>query len=198
MATDDRFAQAIAAIDAANAQDPVSVETASGLRPKELVHAELLTEWVQRLRPAASEALLLAARAHHIRRWTIPRTSSPPGRVGYLRWRNRLHELHAEETADILRSIGYLDDEVARVQTIIRKEHLHDDPEVQTLEDALCLVFLELQLDELTASLADEAKMVNVLRKAWAKMSPAGREFALALELTPAANTLVRRALASG
>lgn len=195
MAADSRFVQAITDIDAANAHDPVSVETARGLLPKELVHAQLLSEWVLRLRPDAGEALLLAARAHHIRRWTLPRTSYPPGRGGYLRWRNRLHEVHAEEAADILRATGYGAEEIARVQAIILKEHLRDDPEVQTLEDALCLVFLELQLDELTASLADEVKMVSVLRKAWAKMSPAGREFALGLDLTPAGLALVRRAL---
>jgi hypothetical protein len=195
MPADERFTQAIAAIDATNSLDPVDVETAEGLRPKELVHAELLSEWVQSLRPDASEALLLAARAHHIRRWTLPRTSYPPGRGGYLRWRNRLHEIHAEEAASVLGGAGYGVDEIARVQAIIRKEHLRDDPEVQTLEDALCLVFLELQLDELTASLADEPKMVSVLRKAWAKMSPAGREFALRLDLTPEGLALVRSAL---
>jgi hypothetical protein len=195
LAPDGRFEQAIAAIDAANADDPTSIDTPDGPRPKELVHAELLSAWVRRLRPDAGEALLLAARAHHLRRWTLPRNSYPAGRTGYLRWRTRLHGVHAEEAAGILRSVGYDADTVARVQTVIRKEHLRDDPEVQTLEDALCLVFLELQLDELTASIADEAKMVDVLRKSWAKMSPAGREFALGLDLTPAGLALVRRAL---
>jgi Domain of unknown function (DUF4202) len=193
--TGSRFERAIQAIDAANAEDPTRIDTPDGPRPKELVHAELLTGWVRRLRPDASEALLLAARAHHIRRWTLPRTSYPPGRSGYLRWRTRLHDVHAEAAAAILASAGYDEPSIARVQTIIRKEHLREDPEVQTLEDALCLVFLDLQLDELTASIADEAKMVSVLRKSWAKMSPAGREFALGLDLTPAGLALVRRAL---
>ncbi len=193
--TNTAFARAIAAIDAANAEDPTRIQTAEGLRPKELVHAELLTAWVGRLNPEASEALLLAARAHHLRRWTLPRNSYPPGRTGYLRWRTRLHDIHAEAAAAILATAGYEADTIERVQTIIRKEHLRDDPEVQTLEDALCLVFLDRQLDELTASIADEAKMVSVLRKSWAKMSPAGREFALGLDLTAAGLALVRRAL---
>ena len=51
------------------------------VRPKELAHAELATEWAWRLREASgtppSEALLLAARAHHIERWTVPRASYP-------------------------------------------------------------------------------------------------------------------------
>lgn len=195
MVTDSPFARAIAAIDAANAEDPTRIETADGPRPKELVHAELLSAWVPRLRPDASEELLLAARAHHLRRWTVPRDSYPAGRAGYLRWRTYLHDVHAEGATDILAAAGYQAATVARVQAIIRKQHLRDDPEVQTLEDALCLVFLELQLDELTASLADETKMVDVLRKSWAKMSPAGREFALGLNLTPAGLALLRRAL---
>ena len=33
------------------------------------------------------ETLLLAARAHHLRRWELPRDSYPVGRAGYLRWR---------------------------------------------------------------------------------------------------------------
>ena len=197
MPLDARFAQAIAAIDAANAADPHRVATAAGNRPKELVHAELLTGWVQRLRPDASEPLLLAARAHHILRWTVPRASYPAGRTGYLRWRNRLHAVHAEEAGRILAAVGYEPATIARVQAIVRKQRLAQDPEVQTLEDALCLVFLDLQLDELTGRLADEEKMVSVLRKSWTKMSPAGRDYALGLELTPAGRALVRRALAA-
>ena len=190
------FARALAAIDAANAADPTLLETPTGPRPKELVHAELLTAWVRRLRPDASEALLLAARAHHLRRWTVPRGTYPAGRQGYLRWRRDLHTFHADEAARLLVEAGYDAAFCARVGQIVRKERLAQDPEVQTLEDGLCLVFLELQLDELTDRVADEAKMVEVLRKSWRKMSPAGREVALGLELSEAGRALVRRALA--
>ena len=85
---------------------------------------------------------------------------------------------------------------MTRIQQIVRKDDLAHDAEVQTLEDALCLVFLDQQLDELAASVADEEKMVVILRRSWRKMSPAGREFALGLDLTPAGLALVRRALA--
>ena len=77
----------------------------------------------------------------------------------------------------------------------VQKERLTLDSEVQTLEDALCLVFLQLQLDELTDRVADNEKMVDVLKKSWRKMSPAGREFALGLELSDEGRELVRRAL---
>ena len=120
------------------------------------MHAELVTEWVERLRPDASEPLLLAARGHHFRRWTVPRASAPAGRAGYLRWRKSLQEQHARELGALLADAGYDADTIARVQAIVRKEDLAHDPEVQVLEDALCLVFLETQLADVVARLDPE------------------------------------------
>lgn len=190
-----RFQRAIDLIDLANGGDPNLIETADGPRPKELVHAELLTRWIRELDAAPSEPLLLAARGHHIRRWVMPRSSYAKGRSAYLQWRRDLHRFHAEEVGAILERAGYEAATVARVQQIVRKERLTLDAEVQTLEDGLCLVFLQLQLDQTAESVADDDRMVDVLRKSWRKMSPAGREFALGLELTARGRDLVRRAL---
>lgn len=176
----ERFEAAIAAIDAANAADPNTIVVAGATRPKELAHAEMVSAWVRRLRPDASEALLLAARAHHLRRWAVPRSSYPEGRAGYLRWRRDLHERHAAEAAEILRAVGYDDDTVARVGEIIRKRNLAADPEVQALEDALCLVFLETQFADLAAR-TERAKMVDIVRKTVRKMTPEGVRHAVAL-----------------
>ena len=137
-----------------------------------------------KLRPDASEALLLAARAHHIRRWAVPRSTYPEGREGYLRWRSELHRHHAGTVAAILEGEGYDGETIARVQDIVHKRQLARDPEVQTLEDALCLVFLETQFHDLAARL-DSAKMVEVMRKTFLKMSPAGQRAALELPLDP-------------
>ena len=90
MTDPERFARAIAAIDAGNADDPNVVTIRSRTGPKEILHAELVTEWVVRLDPDATEPLLLAARGHHFRRWTVPRSTAPAGRAGYLRWRKSL------------------------------------------------------------------------------------------------------------
>ncbi len=190
-----RFERAIAAIDAANAADPTSLTIAGVARPKELVHAEMLTRWVTLLRPDASEELLLAARAHHIRRWQRPRSTYPEGRSGYLRWRTGLATFHAEQAGAILAEAGYESATVARVQSLIRKRGLGTDLETQALEDGLCLVFMETQFEQLSDRVPDD-RMVDVLRKTWAKMSPAGREFALALELPAHQRQLVERALA--
>ena len=173
MSDSDRFARAIAAIDAGNAEDPnvITVRTRTG--PKEIVHAELVTEWVEQLRPDASEALLLAARGHHYRRWTVPRASAPAGRAGYLKWRKSLQQQHARDLGAILATAGYDDATVTRVQSIVRKEQLATDAEVQALEDALCLVFLETQLSDVAARLEPETLDRVVVRTA-KKMSPEG------------------------
>jgi hypothetical protein len=189
---DDRFDRAIAAIDAANADDPNTILVRGELRPKELAHAELVSAWVISLQPDASEALRLAARAHHLRRWTVPRTSYPEGRAGYLRWRRDLHEQHAREVGEILGGVGYDDDTIARVQDLVRKRGLGKDPEVQTLEDALCLVFLETQFDDLAARL-DRDKLDGVVDKTLKKMSPDAIARVADLDLTDVARTLLAR-----
>jgi Domain of unknown function (DUF4202) len=189
------LATALAGIDAANADDP-NVITVDGVeRPKELAHAELMTRWVRTLDPDCSEEQLLAARAHHLRRWTIPRASYPDGRSGYLRWRTALKRQHADDVGTILRDAGYDDAAVDRVQAIVRKQGLGQDPAVQVHEDALCLVFLETQLDDLADKLGDD-KTIEVLQKTAKKMSPAGLDAARSLALSPEAAALLERALA--
>lgn len=189
-----RFADAIAAIDGANADDPHTLDVRGRVQPKELAHAELMTEWVTRLEPDATEAQLLAARAHHLRRWTSPRTSYPEGRAGYLRWRTALKKQHAEEVAGILDAVGYDADTIATVQAIIRKEGLGSDPNVQVHEDALCLVFLETQLAATVDDLGDD-KMLDVIRKTAAKMSPAGLAHVAEIPMRDHDRELIARAL---
>lgn len=192
---DSRLPAALAAIDAANAADPNRITVDGVERPKELAHAEMVTEWVRRLRPEPSEALLLAARAHHLRRWAVPRSSYPDGRAGYLRWRRHMHQRHAEETGEILAAAGYDEATVARVGDIVRKRNLATDAEVQALEDALCLVFLQTQLHELAARL-ERPKMLDVVRKTLAKMSEEGKRQALTVPLDSEDAALVAEALA--
>jgi hypothetical protein len=189
----DRLADAIAAIDAANADDPNTIEVRGAVRPKEQAHAELMTEWVQRLDPGASDAQLLAARAHHLRRWTLPRSSEPEGRAGYLRWRTKLKAQHAEEVAGLLEASGYDAETVDHVQRIIKKQGLGSDPAAQVHEDALCLVFLETQLASTTDQLGDD-HMVDVIRKTAAKMSPAGLAHVAAIPMRDHDRELLARA----
>ncbi len=190
---DARFERAIAAIDSANSADPVQLTVGDRTGPKELLHGELLTHWVRALDPEASEALLLAARGHHIERWRWPRTEYPEGRGGYLRWRSDLHTHHANRVAQILRECGYEEDLIERVSVLIHKRGLGRDPEVQVLEDGLCLVFIETQFDDIAGRLPD-AKMSEIIRKTWHKMSPQGQSRALEV-VTPGQAEVITAAL---
>ena len=59
------------------------------------------------------------------------------------------------------------------MQSIVRKERLATDAEVQALEDALCLVFLETQLTDVAARL-DPETLTRVIIRTARKMSAAG------------------------
>ena len=189
----ERFERAIAAIDAANADDPFTLiidgDVAQGANPRR--DDDPLG---RELDPDASEELLLAARAHHIRRWMIPRSTFPAGRTAYLRWRRALHAVHAELTAAILEECGYSRDSVARVAALVAKADLlqSGDPDAQTLEDALSLVFFDTQLEPLLDDL-DDRQLRRALGRTWRKMSPSGQAAARRLALSDRAVETLNR-----
>jgi hypothetical protein len=189
-----RFAEAVRRFDEANSQDPNS-EVAEGVSyPRELLYAQRLTSWVKKLSPDASETLLLASRSQHLCRWEIPRSSYEMTRAGYLRWRAELKEFHAKKSAEILGEVGYPEEIIAQVQELNRKKNLGRDPECQVLEDALCLVTLEFQIEDLIRK-TDAEKMVSILQKTWKKMSPEAHEAALKLSYSEVAKELLAKAL---
>jgi hypothetical protein len=190
----DRLETVLTAIDGANAADP-NRETIDGKSlPYERMYAERLTKWVLRLKPDAGEFLRIAARGQHIERWTVPRNTYPMDRAGYLRWREDLKRFHAKRVLEIMASAGYSSDEQQRVRSIILKKNISADPDTQTLEDGLCLVFLETQFEELKRKTPDD-KMIDIIRKTWRKMSAQGREVALALPIPAPHRVLIEAAL---
>lgn len=185
----------IAKIDAVLAEDPNMMEINEQQRPAAVVHAEKRSAWVEKLAgKTASEELQIAARAQHIRRWEIPRDRYPHDRIGYLKWRTDLQQFHASTTAEIMQEAGYDEAATSRVKALITKKRLKQDREVQVLEDALCLVFLETQFSEFAQSESD--KITGILQKTWKKMSPQGQQLALQLPLNAADRTIIERALA--
>jgi hypothetical protein len=194
MSTTDLFSRALAALDACNAADPTREDVDGVERPAAQAFAERLTHWLLRRAPEASEPLRLAARSQHMERWKIPRDTYPATREGYLAWREALGAYHAERSAEVLRAVGMPEEVVARVQALNRKEGLATDPEMQALEDALCLEFLAHEL-EAFAGRTDHDKTVRILRRTWKKMSPEGRRLALEVPLGARGAALVQEAL---
>jgi hypothetical protein len=189
-----QLARAFDRFDAANADDPGKtiidgVETA-----KALLYAQQMTAWQQQLYPSASDALQLAARAQHIRRWEIPRESFPMDRAGYHRWRTTLYTFHADIAERILRELAFEGRTIDRVRALLRKERLKTDPETQALEDIACVVFLENYFAGFAAEHDDE-KVITIVRRTWAKMSPHGHAAAMTLSLPEKAQSLIARAL---
>ena len=187
--------KALAAIDAANGRDPRRVAFEGTERGAEEVYSRRMSRTLERLYPEPSEHLRIAARGQHIERWTHPRSDYPRTREGYLHWRSALMRYHAGRVGQIMAESGYSTSDIARVESLILKRRLKYDTEVQALEDVVCVVFLEGYFADF-AGQHDDAKIIDILRKTWAKMSPHGREAALKLDLPPASQRLVEAALA--
>ncbi|MBI2431960.1 MAG: DUF4202 domain-containing protein, partial [Candidatus Hydrogenedentes bacterium] len=159
-----RYEEAINRIDAANAEDPREELVEGGTVPKELIYGRRMSAWLEKLRPDAPEALRLAARAQHIRRWEVPRESYPMDRTGYLMWRKGLYRFHADTAAAILRDVGYDQETIERMSFLLQKKQLTRDPDTQSLEDAACLVFLQYHITEFAAR-TDPDKMMGIIKK---------------------------------
>ena len=102
-----RLARAITAIDALNAEDP-NIVLVNGIScPAELVYGQRMSEELASFAPDAPEPLVIAARAQHIERWVIPRTSYPESRTAYLAWRKDLQKHHAKRAGELMREAGY-------------------------------------------------------------------------------------------
>ncbi|AXY78417.1 DUF4202 domain-containing protein [Paraflavitalea soli] len=189
-----KMEQAFNLFDTYNKQDPSEIIWNGQPYPAEYFYAIKLYERVKDLAPQTGDALLLASRCQHIGRWEIARTAFPEGRVGYLKWRNELSKFHAHKATEILQSLNYETDIIARVNEIILKKKLTTDTEVQTMENALCLVFLQFQYDDLIKKQSPE-KMISILQKTWAKMSTPGKQAAALLTYSETGKALLNKAL---
>ena len=189
------LAEAFRLFDAANAEDPnLELNEAGELVPKEVLYAQRMSACLARVDPGAPEAVQLAARCQHIRRWSIPRQDFPMTRPGYHQWRNTLKKYHAELAGQLLAQAGYAPELITRVQELVQKLRLKDDPEVQLLEDVICLVFLEYYFLPFAAQHPEE-KVIEIVQKTWPKMTARGHALALQLPFTPTARALVAKAL---
>jgi hypothetical protein len=189
-----KLAQAFQAFDKYNKKDPHIFVWGDLSYPQEYFLALKLYDWVLKLAPEASEELLLASRSQHIGRWEIPRESYPEGREAYLKWRKDLALFHADKASDAMKETGYSDEQIARVRQIILKQKIKVDADVQTMENALCLVFLEFQYEEFYPKHPAE-KVINILRKSLLKMDDYGHQFALTLNYSETGLFYINEAL---
>lgn len=177
-------------IDRANAGDPTTIEYEGVTYPKEVLYAAHHLRWVLRLQPEASECLRIAAQTQHICRWEIPRANYPMNRPGYLKWREALKRFHAQRAGELMAAVGYEPAAIERVQSLNLKKRLKADADCQTLEDALCLTFLELGFDDLIEKY-DEAKVVSIVQKTSLKMSDAGRSLIGSIQFSEAGQRIL-------
>ena len=193
MAT-EKLKSAFRLFDEANANDP-NVEVWQGKEyPKELLYAMRMTEKLKTFDPEAPESLQLTARCQHIRRWEIPRESYEMNRTGYLKWRQDLKKFHAEKASAIFREVGYDQEMIDKVAFLLEKKQLKKNAETQTLEDVICLVFLEFYFEPFSHKYPEE-KLIDILQKTWRKMSEKGHDAALKLPLSKESLELVGKAL---
>ncbi|MEM6823447.1 MAG: DUF4202 family protein, partial [Verrucomicrobiota bacterium] len=94
----------------------------------------------------------------------------------------------------ILQDVGYDEITIERVREFNLKENLKTDSEMQVLEDALCLVFLEFEFAEFCKK-KDEKMMIRILKKTWLKMSPQGQAAARELSYNEIQKQLLQVAL---
>lgn len=193
----ERFNRAIALFDAANAEDPNQDEG----QPKELLYAQRMTDMIGRFAPQAGEVALLAVRAQHIRRWTVPRSNYPLGKPGYFAWRTGLYRFHADTAGELMRQAGYDEATITQVKAAVGKEGIKTNPDTQMVEDVSSLVFMEHYMLGFAGQHAEysEEKWLGIIRKTWKKMSESARAFATSggIRLPEALVPLIRKAIAA-
>jgi hypothetical protein len=182
-----QFQNAIKKFDDYNAADP---------KGNEVAYAQRMSDRLSKFRPDAAEHIQLAIRCQHIGRWQIPRNTYPEGKKGYIAWRNKLKDHHAEIAGRILTECGYDPDMIHKVQDLLEKKDLRSNPDTQLLEDVVCMVFVEFYLEDFALK-HDDTKVIDILKKTFRKMTPEAINVATGFELPPRAKELLGRAAAA-
>lgn len=194
MPADEQLLATFKAFDAANSEDPNS-EIIDGVAfPKELLYGQRMSHCLEQFAPNSSTALQLAARSQHIKRWCSPRSDYPEGLQGYRQWRTALRRFHATTAHQIMLEYGYDQTSCERVESLLMKKALKTDAETQTLEDVICIVFLEYYFQDFAAK-HSEAKLIDIIQKTWKKMSEQGHQAALKIDFPAPLLALVQKAL---
>lgn len=179
----DPFNSAIKKFDDYNAADP---------KGNEVVYAQRMSDRLNKFSPDAAEHIQLAIRCQHIGRWQIPRNTYPDGKKGYIAWRNKLKDHHAEIAGRIMTECGYDQAMIGKVQDLLEKKDLRNNADTQLLEDVVCMVFVEFYLEDFAAK-HDDAKVIDILKKTFRKMTPAAIAVATQFDLPLRSKDLLGR-----
>ena len=177
----DRFRheQAVAAIDAANADDPTP-SVARRVPPQRAAPRRADDALGAPAGPRPDRGPAAGGPGHHLRRWALHRSAYPEGRAGYLRWRKGVQPAPpGRAVAAILADLGTTRS-VAQVQEIIRRQGRPGDRPAGAGARARCAWCSSRRSSALADRLGDD-KTVEVVRRTIAKMSPRGRSEALEL-----------------
>ena len=186
--------QAIEKIDAFNLQDPHTVEVDGKNQPKEFIESIRMSEMIALLSDSPSDAVQIAARSQHVGRWLSPRSDYPMDRPGYLKWRTELGKKHAQITREILEELNAEQALIEKIEKINLKRGIKSDPEVQLIEDALCLCFLKYHFEDFLRKTKKD-KLIPIIEKTWAKMSEQGHDIALTFQYSDEAVSWIKKAL---
>lgn len=192
--TSERLKNAIQQLEASHREDPNQIGWNNEVFPAEWLYIKRITERLQAFSPEASIELTVAANCQHLNRWEIERSSFPEGRIGYYQWRNYLSDYQFQKARKILLDAGFDAEFADRVKAIVRKENIFTNREAQTLEDVVCLVFMEFYLDEFIRE-KSELDMSTIILKTWKKMSEKGHQEALKIKYSDAALPVINKAL---
>jgi hypothetical protein len=191
-----RYQEVVARIDAINQEDPTIVQVKGEDKPEALAYGIWVSDWVKYLNPEASDALLIAARGIHLLRWTIKRDTYPTGPAGYATWRQEVRQLSADTLGHMLHDMEYDRDVLDAIWALIARNN-PEDADMQTLQDAIGLAFLEWQLNSFVAKY-DTDKVIRALQGTYARMSDKAQKLALDLEFSPNSREILERALMGG
>eukprot|EP00929_Paragymnodinium_shiwhaense_P039545 TRINITY_DN20757_c0_g1_i1.p1 TRINITY_DN20757_c0_g1~~TRINITY_DN20757_c0_g1_i1.p1 ORF type:complete len:646 (-),score=158.59 TRINITY_DN20757_c0_g1_i1:202-2073(-) len=165
-----------------------------------LGYCEEVEQWIFEMwggEDVVSPALRIAARGLRLNdEATVPRMSFEPGDKGYFEWRKAGAAANPRQLRAFLEKMGVTEVIIKRVMNLLGAELTVPaagaastvrvlDVEVQTLEDAIGLVFLKHELPYAAKAMKEDSQLVDLLLKEWKKLGRPAQARALAIDYSP-------------
>lgn len=196
---DEKIIEALNIFDQLYEQDP-NTEIYNGKEyPKEYLYSLRMLETLSQIFKNANTVQVIAAKAHHLCRWEIPRTTFAKGKQGYLKWRQTLYKHQSEKATHVLTQLQFDKQTIEDIANAIQKKGLKQNFNTQVVEDVACIVFLKYYIDNFIKSHGnDEEKIIGIVKKTWDKMSPIAHDHALQIPYNKNTSAIIIKALNLG